>query len=113
MLKPRTHRKLSKDLLLPFTDQVYPIGPVPQVSLDKVHDWINNAYLYSAKHLVIIFEHDPLDNIREVYPWHADTEWQMRCRVALLEKQHDVTVLQIIDLSKNIDSQLAQAEYIS
>lgn len=112
MLTPRTKPTQPDTLLSPFTDNIHPIGPVPQVSTDTVYEWIQNAQLYGAKHLVILFEHDPLSTIREVYPWHAPTEWHMRCRVAHLEKLHDVTVLQIIDLLQDIEPQLAQADYI-
>lgn len=111
MLIPRTRHK-QPDTLLPFTDQFYPVGKTPKVPISDVRRWVNNNAVTNARYLVIIFDHNPFDDIREIYPWYADTQWQMRCRCALIEQQWDSSVLHVIDLHADTNEQLANASFV-
>lgn len=111
MLIPRTRHK-QPDTLQPFTDQFFPVDKTPQIPISDARRWIDIATATNAKYLVIVFDHSPFDDIREIYPWYADTQWQMQSRCALIEQQWDASVLQVIDLAADINEQLASASFV-
>lgn len=107
-------RKLKLFLgILPATLGGGDPGPIPKVSRKEVDRWIENCRAEGKNHVLVIFEHNLYDDLREVYPYYALDDAQLTRRLRLIDRGCDATALQIIDLDRDIDAQLAMTNFIA
>jgi hypothetical protein len=78
-----------------------------KVSLGTAKSWAYSARNNGALYLLIISE----DDIGETYPQKVYSEQELNRRVDTIDRT--CTLLQVVDLSGDIDAQLAEACYVN
>lgn len=87
-----------------------PIKPLP-IRRDTLQGWINDGITKGAQYLIVVHVHgicDPRD-MDELWPRLAYSRRERDRMLAFQRHAWDGTVLRVIDLSGDIEAELAQA----
>lgn len=86
----------------------------PKVTLRMAWSWVQCGAGSNKNYLIVIHTHDlfgPKD-LDKTYAEGCFTRRQLTTRLKQLRREFHSTVLQVIDLSQDIDKQFAKATYI-